>query len=90
MLSSIHLSEHVIAERVDDRWLLLNPRRREGHLLNPTGSMLWPHVQAGASPADLAEILVHHFHLPSDRAQEDVLAFLRTLAAAELVHLSSS
>jgi len=52
---------------------------------NPTATLLWRALSAGATRGDLVSILTETFGIDADRASGDVDAFLEDLRARDLL-----
>lgn len=66
----------VVWRTLDDQTVLLALDSSTYLQLNATGTLLWPMLVEGTTPAALIAALVAHFDVDADRAAADVDAFL--------------
>lgn len=64
---------------------LFDQRTQRLFTLNETGRFLWDRLGQGASPAELAELLLEEFEVARDEAEESVAVFLGELLQERLV-----
>ncbi len=86
--SRIAPREGVIAERLLDETIILDPESDAYARLNPTGRFLWERLARGATLGALAAELETSFELDRSRASSDVSDFVRALLARRLVELA--
>ena len=67
--------------------VILNPKERNVHLLNGTGSLIWELLEAQRSAEDLVDLLNGEDSFDADREQmaREVRAFLEELSSKGLV-----
>lgn len=53
--------------------------------LNPSGRLLWQALERGATPGEMAGMLVEEYEIDEGRATQDVAEFLERLQARHLV-----
>lgn len=80
--------EQVIAERLLDETVILDPESGTYLRLNSSGSWVWEQLGEPRTVAQLATTLVERFSLQPARAHADVGAFVRALEARGLADLS--
>ncbi|MET8091470.1 PqqD family peptide modification chaperone [Micromonospora sp. NPDC005220] len=68
-----------------DETVLLDLRQSVYLALDRSAAMLWPHLMAGATAAELAEVLAERGPVELERAAADVAAFLAELEAIDLI-----
>ncbi|WP_176308572.1 PqqD family protein [Micromonospora sp. NBS 11-29] len=68
-----------------DETVLLDTGRSVYFALDRAATTLWPHLVAGATAADLADVLAGQAEVERDRAVADVRSFLADLEAAGLL-----
>ncbi|MFI0793943.1 PqqD family protein [Micromonospora rubida] len=68
-----------------DETVLLDTRQSVYFALDRWAALLWPHLLAGATAAELTEVLVGQAPIGRERATADVSAFLADLTAADLL-----
>jgi Coenzyme PQQ synthesis protein D (PqqD) len=54
--------------------------------LNPVGVIVWDHLVAGLQPDEIVRQLVARFHIPEERAVNDVTKFMELLKENLLVY----
>lgn len=72
-------SSEAAFQHLRDETVVVLPRTRTLHVLNPTGRLLWEALETPRTPADLAGLLAEAYEVDYGRAEADVLAW-----AAEL------
>ena len=70
---------------VDDEVVILDLDASAYLAVNNTGSVLWPLVARGTTPAELVEELTARFDVGSDQASADVATFVERLRSLTLV-----
>jgi len=77
--------------RLDDQTVIVDPRRREVHVLNGVGSAIWDLLSETKNVVDLVAALEHdgRFDADFDTIASDVQAFLADLMAKGLVTVES-
>jgi Coenzyme PQQ synthesis protein D (PqqD) len=70
---------------VDGEVIALEGRAATYLAANATGTVLWRALATGTTRADLVATLVEQFGIDKARASDDVDAFLRELAAQDLL-----
>lgn len=76
------LAEHVLGDLV-----VLDPATNRYVRLNATAAVLWEALSEPTSVAGLAQIAADRFGVAEERALADATAFVRDLAARDLVVL---
>ena len=80
MADKVSLRSDDLAWRVVEHELIAIDIRESTYLAaNSTGTLLWETLSAGATPADLAGVLVETYGIDPDRARDDVESFLQDL-----------
>jgi hypothetical protein len=69
----------LLAERLLDETVILDPSTDAYARLNRSGTFLWPSIAEGSRLQDLAQTLADRFSLPPEQARTDVEAFVRML-----------
>lgn len=72
-------------QAVDDELLMFDVRHARYLQANRTAAMLWPLLESGATPEQLAELLVAETSIDRERARTDVVALIEWLQAQELL-----
>jgi hypothetical protein len=77
--------------RLDDQTVIVDPRRREVHVLNGVGSAIWDLLAQTRNLVDLVAALEHDGQFDADQATiaADLQVFLRDLAAKGLVTVAA-
>jgi hypothetical protein len=75
----------VIAERLLDETVVLDPESDAYAKLNRTGGFLWERLDEAETLHGLAGALATRFDIPEERARVDTSAFVRDLVARGLV-----
>jgi hypothetical protein len=80
-------TERLAFRRLDDQTVIVDPRRREVHVLNGTGSAIWELLAEARTLLDLVAALEHdgRFDAGFDTLAADLRAFLSELADKGLV-----
>jgi hypothetical protein len=80
-------AERLPFRRLDDQTVIVDPRRREVHVLNGVGSAIWDLLQQTRNVVDLVAALEHEgsFDADFDTIAADVQAFLADLVAKGLI-----
>jgi hypothetical protein len=81
-------SDGVIAQRLLDETVILDPHAGSYLRLNPSGSWIWERLADPQTVEELAQALATEYGLEGSRAEEDVVAFARDLAARGLAELT--
>lgn len=71
--------EGLAAQSLDDEIVVLDLRSSSYLLLNATGAILWPSLQAGATMPALARVLVDEFAIDQADALRDATTFVDEL-----------
>ena len=71
--------------RVDSETVIVDPRTRQVHVLNRTGSRIWELLADGCSLPALVEALAPAFAVERDELVSDLQRFLADLGAKGLV-----
>jgi hypothetical protein len=77
--------ESVDWRQVEDEIVALDRGTSEYLAINPTGSKLWHLLVEGATGADLERHLTNEYAIEPERAQADIVAFLKMLAERGLL-----
>ncbi len=85
MAQLIARREDVLAERVLDETVLLDPGSGTYVRLNGTGTVLWEALERPATLDALADRLAAHYDLDPGRAREDAARFVDALAQRDVV-----
>lgn len=80
--------QDVIAERLLDETVILDPDSGRYARLNPSGRWIWERLARPESVGALAEAMAAEFGIPESRALADVLEFVRALRDRGLVELA--
>ena len=72
-------------QAVDDELLMFDVKHARYLHANGTAARLWPLLESGATPEQLAEQLVAATSIDRERARTDVLALIEWLQAQELL-----
>ena len=68
-------------QKLEEDTIVVDPARREVHLLNPTGSRLWELLAAARSVDELAAALSQEYDAPLGELREATEALVRELAS---------
>jgi hypothetical protein len=73
--------------KLDEQTVILNPRGRDVHILNGTGTLIWELLSEGHSADELVGLLNGHrpFDADAEEMARDVAGFLAELATKGLV-----
>ncbi len=82
---SVTRREGVMAERLLEETVILDPDSDRYARLNPTGRWVWEQLGAPRTLADLAAGLAAEFEIDEPRALADVTAFVRDMTRRGLV-----
>jgi hypothetical protein len=82
-----HRSDRVLAERLRDEMLILDPVNERYLRLNGTGMRVWEALSEPASVASLGRTVAKEFGIDEDRARADVATFLQSLETRGIVRL---
>jgi Coenzyme PQQ synthesis protein D (PqqD) len=83
--NTVSRRDGLIAERLLDETVVLDPSADTYARLNPTGGWLWDRLSTPQTLNALAEAVATEFQLDEARALEDVKAFIRGLLERGLV-----
>ena len=72
-------------QRLDEEVLVVDPRTRSVHLLNPTATRVWELLQSTTTQPRLLEILCAEFEAPADAIRTDLERLLGDLSAKGLI-----
>jgi hypothetical protein len=78
-------TEHLPWRKLDHQTVIVNPRNREVHVLNGTGSVIWSLLGEGRSIASLVGALRRDFEGEETAVVHDVTRFLADLTHKGLV-----
>jgi hypothetical protein len=81
--------QEVIWRILEDELVLVRPASGEIRVLNAVGATVWQFIDGKRSVADLAAEICDAYAVASDRAQTDVAAFVKELAAEGWLTLES-
>lgn len=79
--------ERVLARRVADELLLLDPSTGVYHVLNETGAQVWESLQQGERADAIAAAVAERYGVDTARTAEDVAAILAELQEAKLIEV---
>jgi hypothetical protein len=84
-------AERLPFRRLDDQTVIVDPRRREVHVLNGVGSAIWDLLSETKNVVDLVAALEHdgRFDADFDTIAADVQTFLADLIGKGLVTVDS-
>lgn len=77
-----------VSERFAAETLVLDAANDRYVRLNDTGARLWALLEEPTPVSSLSEALARDWDIPPDRAEQDVKAFLESLASRGLVELT--
>ena len=72
-------------QRLDEEVLVVDPRTRSVHLLNPTATRVWELLQTTTTQSRLIEVLCAEFEAPADAIRRDLEQLLVDLSAKGLI-----
>ncbi len=72
-------------QKMNDETLVVDPKTREVHLLNPTASRVWDLLASPQTVGDLVGALGREFEAPEELLRADVTALLEELAGKGLI-----
>jgi hypothetical protein len=72
-------------QKMNDEILVVDPKTREVHLLNPTASRVWDLLATPQTVGDLVGALGREFEAPEETLRADVTALLQDLAGKGLI-----
>jgi PqqD family protein of HPr-rel-A system len=79
------IPERVLARRVAEELLLLDPASGVYHVLNETGAQVWESLQQGESAEAIAAAVAERYGIDAARTAEDVAVILAELQEAKLI-----
>jgi type I protein arginine methyltransferase len=77
--------DRVLARRVAQELLLLDPATGVYHVLNETGALVWEALREGARVESIAAAVATHYDVEESRIVEDVAAIVAELQEAKLI-----
>jgi hypothetical protein len=85
-------AERLPFRRLDDQTVIVDPGRREVHVLNGMGSEIWDLLSSSLNLVDLVAALEHdgRFNADFETIARDVKAFLADLSAKGLVTVEAN
>jgi len=75
----------VVSVRHGDATVLLDASTGRYYTLNEVGTFIWDQVCEAEPVSAIRDALCSNYDVPADHAQEDVLAFIRSLAKRDLL-----
>lgn len=66
-------------QKMNDEVLVVDPRTREVHLLNPTATRIWDLLEVPSTPAEVLAILSEEFDAPVEALRADLETLLKEL-----------
>jgi len=72
-------------QKMNEETLVVDPKTREVHLLNPTASRVWDLLARPQTMEDLLAALGREFEAPEETLRGDVVALLGDLASKGLI-----
>lgn len=72
-------------QKMNEETLVVDPKTREVHLLNPTASRVWELLAKPQTIGDLVGSLGREFDAPADMLRADVTALVNELAGKGLI-----
>lgn len=78
----------VLREEFDDWAVLFNPDTAEGIGINPTGVLVWKHLNGTCSIARIADVVRDHFSGTPDGVIDEITAFIKDLVQKGFVGLT--
>jgi protein arginine N-methyltransferase 1 len=83
--ATFRIPERVLARRVAEELLLLDPATGVYHVLNEAGAQVWESLQQGESAAAIAAAIAERYGIDAARTAEDVAVILAELQEAKLI-----
>lgn len=81
---------HVIAQRVSEDLILLDPNSEQYFTLNDVGGRVWELCDGTRSIAEMVSIIHQEYDAPLETIQADVVELLTDLAAEKLLSENGS
>lgn len=83
----IRLNPQITWRKIDQKIVVLNSENQEQYLLNKLGSRIWNDFTQGRSFTRTIRSMVKEYAICQERAEHDVNAFLKTMAAKKIISL---
>lgn len=77
-------------QKMNDEVLVVDPRTREVHLLNPTATRIWDLLEEPCTPAQVLAILSDEFDAPVEALRADLETLLRELGIKGLLGVDAA
>jgi Coenzyme PQQ synthesis protein D (PqqD) len=78
-------ADEISWRQIDDEIVALDARAGSYLSISGAGTLLWPALVTGATPEQLAQILIRAYEINEARARADVADFVSSLAAQDLL-----
>ena len=85
MATEIRCDASIRVRDIQGEVLVLDRRTDRVHHFNPTGSLIWRHLEQGSAPEAIVADLVRNFEVSSELAEQDLASFLRVLRDLDLL-----
>jgi coenzyme PQQ synthesis protein D (PqqD) len=85
--SLVAQTPEVVGSRIEDRMALMSIKNGAYYGMDPVGSRVWELIGKPTRVSAICETLLGEFNVDRALCEKQVLAFLRQLADADLVHL---
>ena len=77
-------------QKMNDEVLVVDPRTREVHLLNPTATRIWDLLERPSTPAQVLAILSDEFDAPVEALRADLETLLKELGVKGLLGVDAA
>ena len=78
-------NQRIITKKIGDKIMLLDPVAGEIRILNQTAGFIWKKLRLKMTPLEIAKQLPHTFDVSEKKAYRDVVTFIRSYVAADLL-----
>jgi hypothetical protein len=87
--STVSAAPGQVSSTVEGEAVILNMETGVYYGLNPVGAWVWEALQTPQTVTGLIDGLVAEFEVEADRAEQDLTALLKDLAAASLIEVKA-
>lgn len=90
--TKVKISDKLAFQKLVDEAIIIQPRDRKMHLLNPIGSDIWYFIEKseeGKTVKEIIEFILQEYDVNSETANSDVFEFINKLIDKELLVIVS-
>ena len=70
---------------IDESVLILEPKKKKAHELNPVASYIWSELDGERSVSDIVEAVSKEYSVDKSLIEEEVVEFFETLSSERLI-----